>query len=70
VLPGDVFLLCTDGLWEYVDDDVLERSLGAAANPGAWLGELATQVRQAASHKASHDNFSALTVWTRATPDA
>ncbi|MEY5031554.1 MAG: hypothetical protein RL354_585, partial [Planctomycetota bacterium] len=24
VLPGDVFLLCTDGLWEYLDDDVLD----------------------------------------------
>ncbi len=68
VLPGDVFLLCTDGLWEYLDDAVLEGSLGVAANPGAWLGELATRVRQAASHKASHDNFSALTVWTRAAP--
>ena len=70
VLPGDVFLLCTDGLWEYLDDEVLERSLGTAANPGAWIGELATQVRKAASHKASHDNFSALTVWTRAAPSA
>lgn len=70
VQPGDVFLLCTDGLWEYLDDAVLERSLGAASNPGAWIGELATQVRQAASHKASHDNFSALTVWTRAAPNA
>ncbi|MDO9072268.1 MAG: protein phosphatase 2C domain-containing protein [Rubrivivax sp.] len=68
VQPRDVFLLCTDGLWEYIDDDTLETSLGAAANPGAWLGELATRVRQAASHKASHDNFSALTVWTRAAP--
>lgn len=68
VLPGDVFLLCTDGLWEYLDDAVLERSLSSAVNPGAWIGELATQVRQAASHKASHDNFSALTVWTRAAP--
>ncbi len=68
VLPGDVFLLCTDGLWEYLEDETLERSLGAAANPGAWLGDLAARVRQAASHKASHDNFSALTVWTRAAP--
>ncbi len=70
VQPGDVFLLCTDGLWEYLDDEVLEGSLGAAANPGAWMGELAAQVRRAASHKASHDNFSALTVWTRAAPSA
>ena len=68
VQPGDVFLLCTDGLWEYLPDAVLERLLAGADNPGAWLGELATEVRQAASHKASHDNFSALTVWTRQAP--
>lgn len=70
VQAGDVFLLCTDGLWEYLDDAVLERTLGAATNPGAWMGELATEVRKAASHKTSHDNFSALTVWTRDAPPA
>ena len=66
VLPGDVFMLCTDGLWEYLDDDVLESTLSTAPNPGAWLGELGAAVRKAAAHKSSHDNFSALTVWTRA----
>jgi serine/threonine protein phosphatase PrpC len=69
VQPGDAFLLCTDGLWEYLDDAVLESTLAAAPNPGAWIGELAAQVRAAARHKASHDNFSALTVWTRAAPE-
>lgn len=70
VEAGDVFLLCTDGLWEYLDDEVLENTLAAAPNPGAWIGELATAVRAAAAHKTSHDNFSALTVWTRAAPTA
>jgi len=68
VAPGDVFLLCTDGLWEYLEDETLESSLANAPNPGAWLGELSRLVRNAASHKTSHDNFSALTVWTRAAP--
>ncbi|MBP6764168.1 MAG: serine/threonine-protein phosphatase, partial [Rubrivivax sp.] len=66
VQAGDVFLLCTDGLWEYLDEVMLERTLASAPNPGAWIGELGEQVRRAASHKTSHDNFSALTVWTRA----
>ena len=66
VMPGDVFMLCTDGLWEYLDDSMLESTLAAAPNPGAWLGELGTEVKKAAAHKTSHDNFSALTVWTRA----
>lgn len=60
---GDVFLLCTDGLWEYVDDAPLEAALSAAVSPHAWLDTLEREVLQAASHKPSHDNFSALAVW-------
>ncbi len=70
VQAGDVFLLCTDGLWEYLDDAVLEQTLLASPNPGAWIGQLASEVRLAAAHKSSHDNFSALTVWTRPAPTA
>lgn len=69
VLPGDAFMLCTDGLWEYLPDAVLEHTLSEAPNPSAWIGQLGAEVRRAAGHKASHDNFSALTVWTRAAPD-
>jgi len=64
VQPGDVFLLCTDGLWEYIEDATLEYTLGAATSAREWLDTLAALVLQAASHKASHDNFSALAVWT------
>ena len=60
---GDVFLLCTDGLWEYVDDAALEAALTGAVSPHAWLDALEQCVLHAASHKPSHDNFSALTVW-------
>ena len=60
---GDVFLLCSDGLWEYVDDSLLERSLTIAAEPAAWLDSLALEVKRLAGHKSSHDNFTALTVW-------
>ncbi len=68
VQAGDVFLLCTDGMWEYLSDEVMQDTLQAAAAPGAWLRELTAVVRQAASPKPSHDNFSALTVWTRPAP--
>ena len=61
---GDVFMLCTDGLWEYISDEVLERTLAASTTPRAWLDALSVEVLAAASHKASHDNFSALVVWT------
>ena len=68
VEPGDVFLLCTDGVWEYLSDDVFERTLAQAVNPAAWIGALSVEVRKAASHKSSHDNFTALTVWTGVAP--
>ena len=64
VQGGDVFLLCTDGLWEYIDDATFERTLVGSPTPRAWLDALSAEVRQAVSHKASHDNFSALVVWT------
>lgn len=65
VQPGDVFMLCTDGLWEYIADAVLARTLAAASTPRAWLDALSAEVLAAASHKASHDNYSALVVWAR-----
>ncbi len=65
VQAGDVFLLCTDGLWEYVSDATLEALLQAAATPRQWLDALSSEVMRAASHKSSHDNFSALVVWSR-----
>jgi len=61
--PGDVFLLCTDGLWEYVEDVELEASLGAATGPLAWLHTLEQRVLEAAVKKPRHDNFTALTAW-------
>ena len=64
VQAGDVFMLCTDGLWEYIADELLERTLAAASTPRAWLDALSAEVVAAASHKASHDNYSALVVWT------
>jgi serine/threonine protein phosphatase PrpC len=64
--PGDVFLLCTDGLWEYVEDGPMEAALAAAPNPQAWLQDLEQRVLQGASHKPRHDNFSALAAWVAA----
>ena len=63
VHAGDVFLLCTDGLWEYIEDSQLERTLAASATPREWLDALAVSVKHAAAHKTSHDNFTALVVW-------
>lgn len=63
IAPGDVFLMCTDGLWEYVDEALLQSTLAQAQDPRQWLAMLEALVLQNAAHKPHHDNFSALTVW-------
>lgn len=63
VEPGDAFLLCSDGLWEFVGDEAMEHALGGAGSPSAWLESLERLVREAARGRSSHDNFSAVAVW-------
>ncbi len=62
---GDAFLLCTDGLWEYVDEAEMCASLARAADPTAWLARLGELVllHANASGKTAHDNFSGIAVW-------
>jgi PPM family protein phosphatase len=57
----DAILICTDGLWEYVEDATMIAALAQAANPSAWLDALANEVR--AHAKQHNDNFSAYAVW-------
>jgi serine/threonine protein phosphatase PrpC len=65
--PRDAFLLCTDGLWEYVDEAEMCDSLNRANDPTAWLATLEELVlsHAAASGKTRHDNFSGIAVWVR-----
>ncbi len=65
LLHGDVFLLCTDGLWEYVEEEQMERMLGGSISASDWLKALEDQVI-ARGHK-GQDNYSAITVWCRDT---
>lgn len=64
----DVFLLCTDGLWEFVNEAEMCASLSRAADPSAWLEQLEQLVLQhaAANGKPGHDNFSGIAVWVGA----
>jgi PPM family protein phosphatase len=63
--PDDVFLLCTDGLWEYVDEAEMNASLAQSADPQAWLAKLEALVllHAAEAGKTGHDNFSGIAVW-------
>jgi serine/threonine protein phosphatase PrpC len=64
---GDVFLLCTDGLWQYVDEALMERLLCLAPLPADWLRSLEGEVLRHA--QAGHDNYSALAVACRVRED-
>lgn len=61
VAPGDKFLLCTDGVWEYIQENELEQSLSDSTSAEEWLKALQRLV--VARGKRRHDNYSAVAVW-------
>ncbi|SDW63353.1 PP2C family protein-serine/threonine phosphatase [Nitrosomonas communis] len=61
VQAGDVFLMCSDGLWEYVTEEEMERMLSRSSSASAWLEAMEKQVL-ARGHK-DQDNYSAIVVW-------
>jgi len=60
---GDKFLLCTDGLWEYVEESELEQTLRGVGSAEDWLRALESRVL--ARGRSSQDNYSALAVWCK-----
>jgi serine/threonine protein phosphatase PrpC len=65
IAPGDVFLLCTDGVWEHLEDRFFERSLALADDPDAWLALIEAEVLRQTAGRTRYDNFSAVTLWAR-----
>ena len=61
VQDGDVFLLCSDGLWEYIEESEMEELLGSSTSASAWLRALEERVLTR-GHE-GQDNYSALVVW-------
>ena len=59
----DALMLCTDGLWEWVNDEEIAAALSFAQEPQGWLNDLAQRVRLAAADKPNHDNYTALALW-------
>ena len=65
LVAGDTFLLCSDGLWEYVDEAAMCATLARATEPRGWLDALEELVVLRAGERGhpQHDNFSAIAVW-------
>ena len=56
--PGDGALLCSDGVWELLDDAVLGQLHATSATVESWRDRLVSAVRQCMPP--GHDNFSAV----------
>ena len=56
--PGDAFLLCTDGFWEYVYENEMEGELALAGSPDEWLASMLA--RHGARTPKDNDNFTAV----------
>ncbi|MDR2030764.1 MAG: serine/threonine-protein phosphatase [Azoarcus sp.] len=61
LLSGDIFLLCSDGFWESVGEEVMEAALQRTNAPEQWLDAMVGEI--AAPDAADQDNYSALAVW-------
>jgi serine/threonine protein phosphatase PrpC len=56
--PGDLFLICTDGFWEYVTELEMQADWCKSASLEDWLERM--EVRILSTAPADHDNYSAI----------
>lgn len=59
--PKSSFLLCSDGFWEYVDEDFLEKSRKKSGSPREWLVKMIKERNRNAPPDS--DNYSAIAVY-------
>jgi serine/threonine protein phosphatase PrpC len=62
VEPGDLFLLCSDGLTRELSDEKIESILSTPLPISSPLDELCTRLVQAANKAGGHDNITCLIV--------
>ncbi len=67
VMCGDVFLMCSDGLWEYIEEHEMESMLNSTSSASAWLSVLEKQVLVKGHPR--QDNYSAIVVWCKDSDD-
>ena len=58
---GDAFLMCTDGFWEFVTENVMEATLAESETPEKWLVKMETILLGNAP--AGHDNYTATAIF-------
>lgn len=64
VEDGDAFLICTDGFWEWVDEDDMEESLVFATTVEEWLSNMQRIAEKNSGNSSkSRDNYTAFAIW-------
>jgi PPM family protein phosphatase len=58
LIPGDSFLMASDGLWELVNETEMEVELARSSTAEGWLKGLEARLR--ARSYSGHDNYSAI----------
>jgi PPM family protein phosphatase len=58
LLQGDVFLICSDGLWAHFSEAALEQDLARSRDLGEWLARLERRVEEARDPE--QDNYTAI----------
>ncbi|MBO7252716.1 MAG: hypothetical protein J6V25_08825, partial [Oscillospiraceae bacterium] len=62
------FLMCSDGFWEYVYEDEMEKTLQQASDPQAWIDSMEAILKQRIP--SNNDNYTAGTVFVYSQPMA
>lgn len=60
IKKGDAFLLCSDGFWEYVHENDIERTRAESFSPQEWLGKMLDVLHE--NEIEYNDNYSAIAV--------
>jgi len=61
VLPGDAFLICSDGFWEAVEEDKMLDTLHCSPTPKVWLDAMLDIV--VAENDPKQDNYTAVCIY-------
>jgi len=58
---GDVLMMCTDGMWDHVEDAAMEQLLRASRSGEEWLMAMEAELLKNADTNC--DNYTAMSVW-------
>lgn len=63
-IDGDVFLVCTDGFWEWVTENDMEQTLAESTTADEWLHKMCDTIAEKAEASGkSRDNCTAYAIW-------